>query len=60
MVQLVDQLGSEVLVEVQVGGERVFVRSARGAAPTVGDSVGIGFEDNHVYSFADDGTFLPR
>lgn len=57
-VAVVDQLGSETLVEVDVDGQKVFVRTERGDEPTVGTEVGLSFADERAYRFGPDGSRL--
>lgn len=51
-----DHLGSETLIEVEVAGERVFVRAEREDLLRVGDEVGLDLDDRHLHLFAEDDT----
>ncbi len=54
IVRVVDHLGAESVVEVDVSDQRVYVRVDRGSSPSPNDSVGIDFDDRHVLRFGDD------
>lgn len=55
-VVVLDELGSETLVEVTADGRPVFVRTTRGEAPAPGEEITLGFHDVHLYRFAEDDT----
>ena len=50
-VTAVEPLGSEGVVHVEVGTSRFLVRMLWESVPTVGDEVGLSFDDSDVYAF---------
>jgi ABC-type sugar transport system ATPase subunit len=55
-----DHLGSDVLVEAEAGGLRVFLRVPRENAPDTGDEVSLGFDAADAYLFDADGSRIER
>lgn len=50
-VTMVEPLGSEGVVHVEIGTTRILVREVWESVPQPGDEVGLGFEDEDVYRF---------